>query len=133
LQIDGPFEVYVGAGKTMPVDAWLKDHPHPTYVSVDARLRDLAVGVHGERAGDILLLAHNGDREEVKERYYFAFPYHSWHGSPSKRDSELPFIVANKARSASAIGAWVTKVLGERPFQQKTTDVLLGLRAGALD
>ena len=131
-QVDLPFEVYVGGGKTMPVDAWLAEHPHPTYVSVDARLHDLAVGVHGERAGDVLLLAHNGDREKPEERYYFAAPYRSWHGSPSKQDSELPFIVANSAHGSAAIGAWVTRVLGDRPFQQKTTDVLLGLRSGAL-
>ena len=131
-EVDVPFEVYVGNGKTVPVDAWLKEHPHPTYVSVEARLRDLAVGVRGERAGDILLLAHNGDRDKPEERYYFAVPYHSWHGSPSKQDSDIPFIVASSSHSAAAIGAWVTRLLGDRPFQQKTTDVLLGLRAGAM-
>ena len=131
-QVDLPFEVYVGSGKTMAVDAWLKEHPHPTYVSVDARLRDLAVGVRGERAGDVLLLAHNGDRDKPRERYYFAAPYRSWHGSPSKRDSEIPFIVASSSHSAAAIGAYVARVLGERPSQQKTTDVLLGLRGGGL-
>ena len=52
-EVDAPFEVYVGAGKTVPVGAWLEAHPHPTYIALDARLRDLAVGVHGERAGDI--------------------------------------------------------------------------------
>lgn len=131
-EVDAPFEVYVGGGKTMPVDAWLKEHPHPTYVAVDARLRDLAVGVHGERAGDLLLLAHNGDRDKPEDRYYFASLYRSWHGSPSKQDSELPFIVAHPAHASAAIGAWVTHILGERPFQQKVTDVMLGLRAGAL-
>ncbi|MEO7097347.1 MAG: alkaline phosphatase family protein, partial [Polyangiales bacterium] len=39
--VDLPFEVYVGGGKTVPVDAWLKDHPHPTYIDVVPRLRDL--------------------------------------------------------------------------------------------
>ena len=131
-QVDAPFEVYVGGGKTMPVDAWLKEHPHPTYVSVDARLRDLAVGTHGERAGDILLIAHNGDRDKPEGRYYFAAPYRSWHGSPSKQDSEIPFIVAHSEHGSAAIGTWVAQVLGDRPFQQKVTDVLLGLRAGAL-
>jgi hypothetical protein len=132
-QIDAPFEVYVGHGKTVPVDAYLKDHPHPTYVSVDARLRDLAVGVHGERAGDILLLAHNGDRDRPEERYYFAAPYRSWHGSPSKQDSEIPLIVANPLQTSAAIGAHVKRVLADRPFQQKVTDVLLGIRGGAFD
>ena len=132
-QVDAPFEVYVGGGKTMAIDAYLKEHPHPTYVSTDARLRDLGVGVHGERAGDLLLIAHNGDRDKPEERYYFAAPYRSWHGSPSKQDSEIPLIVASSLHSSAAIGAWVKGVLGERPFQQKVTDILLGLRAGALE
>ncbi len=131
-EVDLPFEVYLGGGKTMAVDAWLKENPHPTYVAVGARLRDLAAGVHGERAGDLLLLAHNGDRDAPDGRYYFAGLYHSWHGSPSKGDSELPFIVASSEYASAAIGAWVERVLGDRPFQQKTTDVLLGLREGAL-
>ena len=131
-QVDAPFEVYVGGGKTMAIEAYLKEHPHPTYVSTDARLRDLGVGVHGERAGDLLLIAHNGDRDKPEERYYFAAPYRSWHGSPSKQDSEIPLIVASSLHSSAAIGAWVKGVLGERPFQQKVTDILLGLRAGAL-
>ncbi len=133
LQVDAPFEVYVGHGKTVAVDAYLKEHPHPTYVSVDARLRDLAVGVHGERAGDILLLAHNGDRDKPEERYYFAAPYRAWHGSPSKQDSEIPLIVANPLYKSAAIGAHVKRILGDRPFQQKVTDVLLGIREGALE
>ena len=131
-EVDLPFEVYVGGGKTMPVAAYLEAHPHPTYVALADRLHELAVGPHGERAGDILLLAHNGDRETPEERFYFAAPYRSWHGSPSKQDSELPFIVAHPAHASAAIGAWVTHVLGERPYQQKVTDVMLGLRAGAL-
>jgi hypothetical protein len=133
LQVDAPFEVYVGGGKTMPVEAYLKEHPHPTYVSLDARLRDLAVGVHGERAGDILLLAHNGDRDRPEDRYYFAAPYRSWHGSPSKQDSQIPFIVANPQKTSAAIGTHVRRILGDRPFQQKVADVLLGIRAGTFD
>jgi hypothetical protein len=131
-QVDLPFEVYVGDGKTMQVDAWLQQHPHPTYVYVEERLRDLAVGRYGERAGDILLLAHNGDRDRPEDRFYFAAPYRSWHGSPSKQDSEIPLIVANSTHPAAEIGVYVGKLLGERPFQHKVTDLLLGLRAGAL-
>lgn len=54
------------------------------------------------------------------------------HGSPSKQDSEIPLIVANSRHAVAEIGAYVSKLLGDRPFQQKVTDVLLGLRAGAL-
>jgi len=75
-----------------------------------------------------LLLAHNGDRATAEDRYYFAAPYRSWHGSPSRADSELPFIVAHPKHGAAAIGERVRKALGERPFQQKVADVLLELR-----
>ncbi len=128
-EIDLPFEVYVGGKKTMPIAEFLVAHPHPTYIAMAARLHDLAVGIHGERAGDILLLAHNGDRETPDQRFYFASLYNSWHGSPSKQDSEIPLIVANPAERGQAIGVWVKQVLGEQPYQQRIADILLGLRA----
>lgn len=127
---DLPFEVYVGDGKTVPVATYLEQHPHPTYVDVDARLRDLAAGRHGERAGDIMLLAHNGDRDIPDERYYFASLYRSWHGSPSKQDSEVPLIVANQSFTSTQIQERVTRVLGQRPRQQKVADLMLELRSG---
>ncbi len=127
-EIDLPFEVYVGGGKTMPIAAYLEAHPHPTYVALADRLRELAVGPHGERAGDLLLLAHNGDRETPAERFYFAAPYRSWHGSPSKQDSEIPLIVANPDHAAADIRARVGAVLGDHPYQRKVTDLLLDLR-----
>ena len=130
LEVDLPFEVYVGNGKTVPVGEYLREHPHPTYVAVEQRLRDLAVGKHGERAGDVLLLAHNGDRATPEERYYFAARYRSWHGSPSRQDSEIPFIVAHPHRDSASLGAQIERILGEEPRQQKVTDVLLELREG---
>ncbi len=130
-EVDLPFEVYIGGGKTMPVTEYLKEHPHPTYVEVELRLRDLAVGPHGERAGDIMLIAHNGDRESPDDRFYFAARYRSWHGSPSRKDSEIPLIVAHPAKSTDALRARVQPVLGAEPRQQKVTDLLLDLRFDA--
>ena len=129
-EVDAPFEVYVGAGKTVPVEDYLQKHPHPTYVAVQSRLRDLAVGPHGERAGDVLLLAHNGDRSAPEDRYYFASLYRSWHGSPSRQDSEIPLIVAHPGHSSTELRAHTEHVLGNAPYQQKITDLLLDLRAG---
>jgi hypothetical protein len=130
-EVDAPFEVYIGGGRTMPIGEYLRAYPHPTYVALEERLEELAVGPHGERAGDILLIAHNGDRERPEDRYYFAGPDHSWHGSPSRRDSEIPLIVANRRHTAAAIGAWVRPILGDRPFQRKVTDIMLELRRTA--
>lgn len=126
---DLPFEVYVGSGQTVPLGEYLQQHPHPTYIETEARIRDLAVGFRGERAGDIMLVAHNGDREIPDERYYFASPYRSWHGSPSKQDSEIPLIVANPRFNAEQLRARVSRVLGAAPRQQKVADVLLDLRS----
>ena len=38
-EIDAPFEVYVGDGKTVPVDVYMADHPHPTYIDFPERAR----------------------------------------------------------------------------------------------
>ena len=130
--IDLPFQVYVGGGRAVPVEQYLREHPHPTYVQFAARLRELAVGVHGERAGDVLLIAHDGDVADAGERYYFAAPYHSWHGSPSRDDSEIPLIVANRHHTAAEIAPWVKRVLADKPRLYKLTDVMMGLRDGAL-
>jgi hypothetical protein len=61
-------------------------------------------------------------------RYYFAERYHSWHGSPSRRDSEIPLIVARAGDSINAIGGMVRNALGDDPHQQRVTDLLLTLR-----
>lgn len=127
---DGPFEVYLGGGRTEPVARYLAASPHPDYVALEARLRDLAVGRYGERAGDVVLVAHNGDRARPEDRYYFAHPYRSWHGSPSRLDSELPFVVAHRQRSPEALAALVRRALGADPDprQDRFADVLLALR-----
>jgi hypothetical protein len=125
---DLPFEVYVGAGKLVSIESYLAAHPHPTYVDFASRLHELGVGPHGERAGDVLLVAHNGDRATPAERYYFAPPYHSWHGSASKKDSDVPLIVSREGATTDAIRTFVQHTLGEHPHQQKITDLLLALR-----
>jgi hypothetical protein len=123
-----PFEVYVGQGKLEPLSSYLTKHPHPSYIAFEARLNDLAVGRYGERAGDILLLAHSGDVERAEDRFYFASLYHSWHGSPSRRDSELPFIVAHPSRTSSDLAVQTRRMLGAAR-QQDVTPFLLDLIA----
>ena len=129
-KIDAPFEVYVGDGRLEPVGRYLERHPHPAYVELERRLEALAVGRHGERAGDVILIACNGDEESPKNRYYFSSRYRSWHGSPSRQDSEIALIVAHPRHSAAELGSRVKRVLGDAPFQEKFTDVLLALRYG---
>ncbi len=128
---DLPFEVYVGNGRTEPLDEYLRSHPHPSYIAFVPRLRDLAVGPRGDRAGDMLLVAHNGDRDRVEDRYYFASTYRSWHGSPSVQDSRIPLIVAHPKKSTGELQTNVRSFLGHDPRAQGIGALLVGLREGA--
>jgi hypothetical protein len=78
-----------------------------------------------------MLLAHNGDRDTPRERFYFATPYRSWHGSPSRLDSEIPLIVAHPTEPIAPVAQWIARTLGDAPYQQKVADILLGLRESA--
>jgi hypothetical protein len=127
---DAAFEVYTGDGKLVPLGRYLARHPRPSYAAFEERLRDLAVGPAGERAGDVLLIANNGNRDRVEERYYFSAEYHSWHGSPSRADSELPLIVAHSRKSKREIERLTRRVLGREGRQQEIADLLLSLRYG---
>jgi predicted AlkP superfamily pyrophosphatase or phosphodiesterase len=129
-RVDAPFEVYDGRGRLVPIARYLEQHPHPNYVELERRLKALGVGRAGERAGDVVLIACNGDKNEPKERYYFSSRYRSWHGSPSRQDSEISLIVAHSREPAEAIGRRVKQVLGNEPFQEKFADVLIALRYG---
>ena len=51
----------------MPVDAYLAREPRERYVDVERRLRELAVGPRGDHAGDVLLLARNGNEADAQE------------------------------------------------------------------
>lgn len=79
-----------------------------------------------------MLLAQFGNASRPEDRYHLANLYWSWHGSPSRADSEIPRIVANRHHRAAEIGRWVKHQLGPRPLIQHLTDRVLGLRAGEL-
>jgi predicted AlkP superfamily pyrophosphatase or phosphodiesterase len=130
---DESFHVYVGDGHTQPIGTYLARHPHRSYVEVESRLRDLAVGPHGSNAGDILLVARNGDEADPDDRYYFAGLYHSWHGSPSRQDSEIPFIVAHPTHSRSQIRARVRSVAGAATEATEIAPLLEALLYGGAE
>lgn len=107
----GMFEVKDGA-RTVPIDAYLAAHPRAGYVAVEERVRELTTGPFGDHAGDILLIAKNGAEPDVAGRYYFSSLYHSWHGSPGRKDSEIPLILAHPTRDAAALKRLVRRVAG---------------------
>lgn len=132
LETPEQFRVFTGEGGdqhgTMAIADYLAAHPHPSYVALEERLAELAVGPQGHRAGDIILLAHNGDRQDAADRYYFASLYRSWHGSPSEADSRIPFILAHPKRSRGELGQLVEEALGQTPRIHATTPLVLRLR-----
>ena len=105
-------------------------HAHPLIPPrrAKSRLNDLGVGRYGERAGDVLLVAHNGDRDEAQDRFYFAAPYHSWHGSPSAQDSRISLIVARPEKTTPELRDLVQSHLGREPRMQDVGAVVVSLR-----
>jgi hypothetical protein len=79
-------------------------------------------------AGDVILIANNGNRATPEDRYHFAVPYSSWHGSPSHRDSDIPLILSHRQHSAGELGALVSDVFAGRSNQRLIADLLLKLR-----
>lgn len=110
-QIDRPFEVYLGEGRTTPARAFLAAHLEGNGPALWWRLHRLAVGRHGERAGDVVLVARTG--EAIGDRYYFSKPNRSAHGAAIATDSLVPFIVAHPGYSAATLGAAVGDLAGE--------------------
>lgn len=125
---EGAFKVYLGDGKTLDLDRALARVPRPGYVQVDRRLRDLAVGPRGDRAGDIMLITRDGAEGDIRNRYYFSRTYRSWHGSPSRQDSEIPFILAHRGKSRRELASIAGRALGDDPFIHRVGRLLVDLR-----
>ncbi|HEX5633836.1 MAG TPA: alkaline phosphatase family protein, partial [Gemmatimonadales bacterium] len=125
-------------GRTPPVLVWdgrrlvgvreyLRRHPRPDLVRLEERLRGLVDGPYGDHAGDVLLLARNGIDRPIDQRYYFSSEYRSWHGSPSRQDSEIPLVVARADRTGEAIRAEVERAVGRTPDQLDVTPLVRAL------
>ncbi len=125
---DGPYAVVEADGGLSSVREHLAAHPHPTYVDLERRLRHLGTGPHGHRAGDVLLVANNGNVDDPAARFYFASEVRSWHGSPSKQDSDVPLVVARRGRSRADLCAVVDEVLPEAPTLADVGRLLVRLR-----
>lgn len=123
-----PFQVFDGR-RLVPVDRWVRAHGRDDLLELDQRLRDLAAGPYGHRAGDVLLITKSGTDRPIEDRYYFSGPYHSWHGSPSRSDSHVPILVARPSMSGAQIRALVRPALSDPPSQLDVTPVVLRLLA----
>lgn len=111
-----PFQIFDGQ-KLVPIREYLKGNPRPDLVRLEERMLGLAAGRYGHRAGDILLLSRSGLERPIEDRYYFSGLYRSWHGSPARQDSHIPFAVARAGDSGVRLRELVRKATGDKPSQ----------------
>lgn len=121
-----PFQVWDGT-RLVPVGEYLAANPRPELLDLERRLEGLAAGPYGHRAGDVLLLSRTGIEIPLEERFYFSSKYHSWHGSPTRQDSEIPLLVIHPGRSGAEIRARVRGAVGPEPDQLSVTPLILDL------
>jgi hypothetical protein len=75
----------------------------------------------------VLLLARSGVEIPIDERFYFSARYSSWHGSPTRQDSEIPLLVIHPRRTGASVRERVRGAIGEAPDQLSITPLILDL------
>lgn len=121
-----PFQLFDGQ-KLVPIAEYLAQHPRPDLLELETRLRGLAVGPHGHRAGEVLLLARSRADDPVDRRFYFSKPYSSWHGSPSLQDSAIPLVLIREGTAGQALRDELHAAVGEKPSQLSITPLIQAL------
>jgi len=114
-------------GALEPLRAHLRRHPRPTWLDPVRRLRELALGPYGDRAGDVILISRLDAALPAEERTYFSAPSHSWHGGPTQMDSEVPLLVATPGASGRDLRARVERHLRPRRSQLRVAPLVLDL------
>jgi hypothetical protein len=122
----GPFMVFDGR-RLVPIAQYLARHPRRDLLRLEERLRGLAEGQFGHRAGDVLLLSRTGGGRPIDERFYFSGPYESWHGSPAESDSAISFVVAHRGKTGAEIARYIRPALSRPPSQLDVTPVVVRL------
>jgi hypothetical protein len=74
-----------------------------------------------------MLLAQYRAQDPESERYYFAARYRSWHGSPSRQDSEITFALARPASTGAELRRTLHAAIGDNPSQLDVTPLILRL------
>lgn len=120
------YQVFDGK-RLVPIAEYLEDHPHRDLLDLDRRMRWLTVGPHGNRAGDVLLLARIGLTIPIEQRYYFAHLFHSVHGSASVQDAHIPLILSHQGCRGTTLKTAMERVTGEHPTTLRVTPLVLEL------
>jgi len=121
-----PFQIFDGE-RLVDIATYLRRSPRPDLIRLESRMRGLAAGPYGHRAGDVLLLSRSGLELPIEERFYFSGPYRSWHGSPTRQDSHVPLIVAHGRRSGEELQGLTVEVVGAEPSQLDIVPLVLRL------
>lgn len=124
-----PFKIFDGE-RLIEIADYLRQHPRPELIQLEKRMQDLASGPYGHRSGDILLLARSGVERPIEERFYFSKLYRSWHGSPTRQDSHVPFVLVKKGDSGERLRRVVTHITGENPSQLDVVPLIRSLMEG---
>lgn len=117
------WSVYQGDG-LVSLGEYLRRTPRPDLLRLQPRLEALVDGPHGDRAGDLLLLARTGTDLPLEERFYFAPPSWSEHGGAHAQDSRIPLLLIHPARSGPELRALVRGALGEVPSLLDVAEVM---------
>lgn len=96
-------------------------------VELDARLRDLTDGPYGHLMAEVVLVPRYGMQYPESERYYFAMPMHSEHGSGTIEDGRFTWLVTHARKSGVEIQRIVNEVTSGRPRQQHFLPLALRL------
>jgi len=122
-----PFQIFDGQ-RLVPIREYLRRNPRPDLIDLEKRMRWLAAGPYGHRAGDILLLAKACTRLPIEQRYYFASISHfTWHGSACEQDSRIPFILAQAGGNGEHMRGLMRKFAGAVPNQLGMVPLVRGL------
>ena len=122
----GPFKVWDGE-RLVAVGEYLAANPRPDLLDLERRLERLGVGRFGHRSGDVMVLSRYREQDPEAQRYYFSARYRSWHGSPSRQDSEMLFALARPASTGAQLRAQVHAAVGESFSQLDVTPLILRL------
>jgi hypothetical protein len=112
-----PFQVWED-GRLHDVDAWLEANDMGHLLEFDRRLLELTDGPSGGLAGEIILVPHYGMRYPAADRFYFAKPMTSVHGSATVEDSRFTWLVVHPRRSGAEIQRMVEPVVAGMARQE---------------
>lgn len=122
-----PYQIFDGH-RLVSIQDYLWDHRRPDLVDFEQRMNWLSAGPYGDRAGDILLLAHACTNLPIRQRYYFSdVTHYTWHGSACEQDSHIPFILAQQNGSGEAMRKILRGFGGDSPSERKLTPLVLDL------